>query len=104
MRRDFTHVDDIVRGVLAALDAKGSPGFRAYNLGSGAPIDLRSLVDAIASTAGITPHVETGPVPLGDVDATFADIARAREELGWVPRLTLSEGLPTVLAWVRQHP
>ncbi len=104
MRRDFTHVDDIVRGVLAALDAKGSPGFRAYNLGSGAPIDLRGLVLAIASTAGVTPHVETEPIPLGDVDATFADIARAREELGWAPRLTLDEGLATVLAWVRDHP
>jgi UDP-glucuronate 4-epimerase len=104
MRRDFTHVHDIVRGVVAALDAKGSPGFRAYNLGSGAPIDLRGLVEAIATTAGVTLRVETEPVPLGDVDATFADIARARDELGWAPRIALREGLSTVLAWVREHP
>jgi UDP-glucuronate 4-epimerase len=104
MRRDFTHVHDIVRGVVAALDAKGSPGFRAYNLGSGAPIDLRGLVAAIATTAGVTLRVETEPVPLGDVDATFADIARARDELGWAPRIALREGLSTVLAWVREHP
>jgi UDP-glucuronate 4-epimerase len=104
MRRDFTHVHDIVRGVVAALDAKGSPGFRAYNLGSGAPIDLRGLVAAIATTAGVMLRVETEPVPLGDVDATFADIARARDELGWAPRIALREGLSTVLAWVREHP
>jgi UDP-glucuronate 4-epimerase len=104
MRRDFTHVQDIVRGVVAALDAKGSPGFRAYNLGSGAPIDLRGLVAAIAITAGVALRVETEPVPLGDVDATFADIARARDELGWTPRIALHEGLSTVLAWVREHP
>jgi UDP-glucuronate 4-epimerase len=104
MRRDFTHVDDIVRGVLAALDAERAPGFRAYNLGSGAPVDLRTLVDAIAATAGVGVHVETAPVPLGDVDATFADIARAREELAWTPRIPLREGLATVLAWVREHP
>jgi UDP-glucuronate 4-epimerase len=103
MRRDFTHVDDIVRGVLAALDVQARPGFREYNLGSGAPIDLRTLIDAIAATAGVPVRVETAPVPLGDVDATFADIARAREELGWAPAIPLREGLATVLAWVRHH-
>lgn len=102
MRRDFTHVDDIVGGVMAALDAKGSPGFRVYNLGSGAPIDLRSLVEAIAATVGTRPRIESAPVPLGDVDATFADISRARQELGWAPRMNLRDGLSTVLAWVRQ--
>ena len=102
MRRDFTHIDDIVRGVIAALDAKGAPGFQVYNLGSGAPVDLRSLVEAISATVGARLRIETGPVPLGDVDATFADISRARQELGWAPRMTLREGLSTVLAWVRE--
>jgi UDP-glucuronate 4-epimerase len=104
MRRDFTHIDDIVRGVLAALDAGRSPGFRAYNLGSGAPIDLRSLIEAIGAVADARLRVASAPVPLGDVDATFADIARARDELGWAPRVPLREGLLTVLSWVRDHP
>lgn len=103
MRRDFTHVEDIVRGVLAALD--GAPaGFRPYNLGSGAPVDLRTLVRAIGETAGVEPIVERAPVPLGDVDATFADISRARGELGWEPRIPLRQGLESVVAWVRAHP
>jgi UDP-glucuronate 4-epimerase len=104
MRRDFTYVDDIVRGVLAALDASTPPGFRAYNLGSGAPIDLIALVDAIAGTAGVQPRIERAPVPLGDVDATYADITRARTELGWSPRVPLSEGLRAVHEWVTRHP
>jgi UDP-glucuronate 4-epimerase len=104
MRRDFTHVDDIVRGVLAALDVPRSPGYRAYNLGSGDPVDLRTLVETIAATAGASPRIERGPVPLGDVEATFADITRAREELGWSPRIKLAAGLATVLGWVREHP
>lgn len=104
MRRDFTHVDDIVRGVLAVLDAERKPGFRIYNLGSGSPIDLRGLVEAIAATAGVEPRIERVPVPLGDVEATYADISRAREELGWLPRVSLREGLETVLAWVRENP
>jgi len=103
MRRDFTHVEDIVRGVLAALD-RAPPGFRPYNLGSGAPVDLRALVRAIGETAGVEPVVERAPVPLGDVDATFADISRARTELGWEPRIPLRQGLESVVAWVRAHP
>jgi len=101
MRRDFTHIDDVVRGVLAALD-RAPPGFRAYNLGSGAPVDLLTLIRMIADAVGGELRVERASVPLGDVEATFADIARARDELGWTPRLRLAEGIPTVVSWVRQ--
>jgi UDP-glucuronate 4-epimerase len=103
MRRDFTFVDDIVRGVLAALDS-APRGFRTYNLGSGSPVDLRTLIGAIGVAAGVEPVVEVAPVPLGDVDATFADIDRARAELAWEPRVPLRDGLRSVLAWVRDHP
>ncbi len=103
MRRDFTHVDDIVRGVLAAAE-KAPRGFRAYNLGSGAPIRLGDLVTAIGEAAGKAPVVERAPVPPGDVDATFADIRRAAEELGWSPRVLVRDGLQTVRDWVRDHP
>jgi UDP-glucuronate 4-epimerase len=100
MRRDFTHVEDIVRGVIAAAD-RAPQGLRAYNLGSGSPISLTDLVTALGKAAGRTPEVLAQPVPLGDVDATFADIARAREELGWQPRIKLEEGLETVVRWLK---
>jgi UDP-glucuronate 4-epimerase len=103
MRRDFTHVDDIVRGILAAVE-RAPVGYREYNLGSSAPIELRGLIREIGEAAGVEPTVEREPVPLGDVDATFADITRARSELGWEPRIPLREGLRTVLGWVREHP
>jgi UDP-glucuronate 4-epimerase len=102
MRRDFTHVDDVVRGVLAVLE-RLPVGFRIYNLGSGSPVDLRWLVSALGDAAGIDARVEPAPVPLGDVDATFADITRARTELGWEPRVALRDGLKTVVAWVREN-
>jgi UDP-glucuronate 4-epimerase len=102
MRRDFTHVEDIVRGVLAATD-HAPPGFRTYNLGSGAPVDLRMLVRALGETTGLEPRVEPAPVPLGDVDATFANITRAQAELGWEPRIPLRAGLESVVAWVREN-
>lgn len=101
MRRDFTHVDDIVRGILAAAD-RAPQGFRAYNLGSGAPVTLTDLVAAMGKASGRTPEVRNEAVPLGDVDATFADISRARAELGWSPRTKLDDGLATVVAWLNE--
>lgn len=99
MRRDFTHVDDIVRGITAAVD-RAPAGARAYNLGSGAPITLADLVAAMGRAAKKEPRVERAPVPLGDVEATFADIDRARRELGWEPRVRLEDGLATVVDWL----
>ena len=103
MRRDFTHIDDIVRGVLAAT-ASTRAGLRAYNLGSGAPIDLAGLLRALGKAAGAEPILARAPVPPGDVDATFADVSRARDELGWSPRVPLEEGLASVIGWVKANP
>ncbi len=99
MRRDYTHVDDIVRGILAAVE-RSPVGFRAYNLGSSSPVDLRELVQAIGEASGKTPVVQQAAVPLGDVEATFADVTRAREELGWEPTTALRDGLRSVVDWV----
>jgi UDP-glucuronate 4-epimerase len=100
MRRDFTHVTDIVRGTLAALE-ECPAGLRPYNLGSSKPVDLRELLRAIGEAAGREPVVETAAVPLGDVEATYADVRRAKEEIGWEPEVTLRDGLATVVEWVR---
>ncbi len=101
MRRDFTHVEDIVRGVIAAID-RAPEGARPYNLGSGSPITLSDLIAAMGRAAGKDVHVERAPVPLGDVEATFADIARARTELGWQPRIAIEDGLATVVDWLKR--
>jgi UDP-glucuronate 4-epimerase len=103
MRRDFTHVSDIVRGILAAKERAPS-GYREYNLGSGAPIGLLALVDRIGTTCGKAPIIERADVPPGDVDATFADISRAGTELGWKPEIPLDQGLVSVRDWVAANP
>jgi UDP-glucuronate 4-epimerase len=112
MRRDFTHVDDIVRGVLLASGAEPlgpttsarPSGYRAYNLGSSAPVDLSLLVRLLAEATGMKPKVKYAPVPPGDVVATFADTSRAKGELGWEPGVTLEAGLETVVKWLRENP
>jgi UDP-glucuronate 4-epimerase len=103
MRRDFTHVSDIVAGVIAAAERVG-PGFRAYNLGSGRPITLHDLLAALERAVGTKLIIDRQPLQLGDVEATFADITRAREELGWSPNVPLSDGLRSVVEWVRENP
>jgi UDP-glucuronate 4-epimerase len=61
------------------------------------------LVSALGEAAGVVPRIERAPIPLGDVDATFADIERARRELHWEPRIPLREGLKSVFAWIRER-
>lgn len=100
MRRDFTHVNDITRGVLAAYDG-ARPGVRAYNLGSGNPILLGDLLPAIEAATGCSLKVRHVERPLGDVDATYASIERARAELGWAPEVSFQDGLASVVDWLR---
>lgn len=102
MRRDFTHVDDITRGVLAAYD-NASLGVRPYNLGSGNPILLSDLIPAIGRAMGKPMRIRHIERPLGDVDATFASIERAEKELGWKPRVNFEDGLATVAEWLTQN-
>jgi len=98
-QRDYTYVDDILDGVLKAHDR--SRGFRIYNLGESATISLRDLVGAIGRATGREPRVDWQPLQPGDVPRTFADIRRAREELGYDPRVNVEEGLRRFVAWYR---
>jgi UDP-glucuronate 4-epimerase len=97
--RDYTYIDDILDGVLKAHDR--SKGFRIYNLGESATISLRELVAAIGRATGREPAVDWQPDQPGDVPRTFADIRRAREELGYDPRTNLEQGLSRFVAWYR---
>ena len=100
--RDYTYVDDILDGVLKAHDR--SRGFRIYNLGESRTISLRDLVAAIGRATGREPRVDWQPPQPGDVPRTYADIGRARAELGYDPRVGLEEGLRRFVAWYRSGP
>ena len=81
--RDYTYVDDILDGVLKAHDQ--SRGFRIYNLGESRTISLRDLVAAIGRATGREPRVDWQPPQPGDVPRTYADVGRAKAELGYAP-------------------
>ncbi len=105
MRRDFTWIDDIVAGVLAALDRPpgGARPHRLYNLGNDRAEELTRFLSIIEAAAGRRAIVEAAPLPPGDVVATHADIGPARAELGYAPGVTLDEGLPRFVAWYRGY-
>ena len=93
MSRDFTYIDDIVRGVLAAYDRIPSHGYRVWNLGSDRPVRLDAMIAAIGKALEREPRVRRLPVPPGDVERTWADLTRSGTELGYQPTTSFEEGL-----------
>lgn len=99
--RDYTYIDDIVAGVIASVDRTTGPAFRIYNLGNSRTIRLDALIEAIGRAVGRTPIVTVLPDQPGDVPRTFADIGRARAELGYDPQTPIELGLEKFGAWLR---
>ena len=96
--RDFTFVDDIVAGTMAAL--KGRPG-QAYNLGGNRPVDLMSVIRTMEQVVGKKALLRLEPVALGDVTHTSADISRAANDLGYGPEMDLAKGLDLEFQWLK---
>ena len=101
MARDFTYIDDILQGVLAALNHW--TGYRIYNLGESRPYRLDRLIQELETALGKTAVIDRRPVPPGDVRQTFADITRAKTELGYNPQTDLPQGLKTFVNWLREQ-
>ena len=105
MWRDFTFIDDIVDGVLRALDrpAAGSPPHAIYNLGNHKSEKLTTLIAEIEKALNKKAVLEMAPMQPGDVPATFADIAAATRDLGFEPTTPISVGIPKFVDWFRQY-
>jgi UDP-glucuronate 4-epimerase len=97
--RDYTYIDDIVQGVLAAVDRTTGPRSRIYNLGNSRTIRLDALIEAIASALHVEPRFTALPDQPGDVPLTFADISRAKAELGYDPQTPIHAGLEKFATW-----
>jgi UDP-glucuronate 4-epimerase len=104
MRRDFTYVEDIVAGILAALDHAPPPGtHRLYNIGNSRPEALLDLVAILEELLGARAQRELLPMQAGDVPATFADVSAMERDFGWRPTTELRTGLAHFVTWWRQH-
>jgi UDP-glucuronate 4-epimerase len=94
--RDFTYVDDIARGTIAALKPLG---YEIINLGGDRPVSLQWIIETIEQLVGKRAVWQTQPMHPADVKATWADITKARTLLGWEPQVSLEEGLRRSVAW-----
>ena len=105
MKRDFTFVDDIAAGVVAALDhpASGTPPHTVYNLGNHRSEPLMRFVSLLEKAIGREAIKEFAPMQPGDVKETYADIAASQRDLGFEPAISIEEGLPRFVAWYREY-
>jgi UDP-glucuronate 4-epimerase len=97
--RDWTYVDDIVAGVVAALDA--DMPYEIFNLGNSSPVQLRDFITTLEGITGLRAQIEARPLPPADPPATFADISKARRLLGFEPRTAVEQGLEHFWNWYK---
>jgi UDP-glucuronate 4-epimerase len=99
-RRDYTYIDDIIQGIMAAFDYNGAR-YDLFNLGESETIQLKDLIAVIETAVGKTAKINQLPEQPGDVPLTCADISKARKLLGYNPTTPLSAGLPKFVEWFR---
>ena len=100
MMRDFTYIDDIIEGVIAAMNK--CQGFNIYNLGESQPITVNDLISEIEKALDKKAIKEYLPLQPGDVNRTFADVTKAIRELGYNPTTSIRDGLAKFTTWLRQ--
>jgi len=102
-RRDYTYVDDIVAGTIAAIERVAPGGYDIVNLGGTQTISLRELVALIEATVGKQAVVDQQPDQPGDVPITYADVGRARSLLDYQPTTPPADGIARYWAWLRRR-
>ena len=98
--RDYTYIDDIVSGIISALDIQGINGI--YNLGNSNPVSLNKFIEICEKITGNKAIYDTLPEQLGDIKHTYADITKAKRELHYEPKTMLEEGLKFVIKEIRE--
>jgi UDP-glucuronate 4-epimerase len=102
--RDYTYCDDIVSGVIAALEwtERAPIGVEDFNLGGNRSVPTGAMVDEIAAALGIDPKIEWAPMQPGDVQQTAADLTKSGAVLRYAPRTPFPEGIRRFVAWFRE--
>lgn len=101
-RRDYTYVDDIVNGIVAAMNYSAS-GYEVINLGNDRTISLTELTSTLGNVLGVEPMLKRMPEQAGDVPTTWAGIEKARDLLGYEPHTALAAGLKRFASWLQNE-
>jgi len=99
--RDFTYVDDLVDGLVRALDR--DLGFAILNLGAGRKVSVLEVIKQLEQSLGVPARIEWLPKQVGDVSRTWADIAAARAALGYAPAVPFPEGIERFVRWLERE-
>jgi UDP-glucuronate 4-epimerase len=101
MKRDFTYIDDIVEGTIAALDNPFK--YEIFNLGNSKSVELMKLIEIIEEELGIVAKKKFLPLQPGDVPETYADIEKTKRLLGFSPKTSIRSGIKSFLSWYRRY-
>jgi len=101
MHRDWTFIDDIVTGIVAAADHR--LGYQLINLGRGEPVLLSNFVETLEYVAGRSARLEPAPMHPSDVRYTYAGIGKAQQLLNYHPRISFEEGIQRFYSWYMDH-
>ena len=99
--RDYTYVEDIVDGII--LSMKKLRGYDIFNLGESTTISLKDLIRLIEKSCGVDSHITQLPMQAGDVSITYADISKAKEVLGYEPKITMEQGVANYVNWFKKR-
>jgi UDP-glucuronate 4-epimerase len=101
LMRDFTYIDDIIQGTIAAIDLGAS--CEIFNLGNHSPVSVMDLIFYLEDLLGTKAKIQLAPAPPGDVQTTFADITKAKRMLGFEPKTPLKDGLKQFTQWYTEQ-
>ena len=99
-QRDYTYVSDIVQGIVGAIE--NPQPYEIYNLGNSDPVKLSEFIQIIEESVGKKAEIEVIGLQPGDVQITYADVAKARKYLGYDPKISFREGISKTVDWYNE--
>jgi UDP-glucuronate 4-epimerase len=99
LERDYTYIDDIVAGILLALNAPGQ--FEVFNIGNSHPVRIDTMVSTLGRALNLPVNCKFLPTPTGEMLMTHADLTKAHQLLGYSPQVSLEEGIHRFAAWLK---
>ena len=103
--RDYTYIDDIVDGIIKSCNyvLKNKDVYEILNLGNSSPVSLKKMIETIGRVLDIKPQIEQLPMQPGDVERTYADVSKAKELIGYEPKISFEQGIRNFVEWYKEN-
>lgn len=103
--RDYTYITDIVDGIIRSCNyvENNNEVYEILNLGNSSPVSLKEMIDTIGRAVGVNPVIKQLPMQAGDVERTFADVSKAKELIGYEPKVSFEQGINNFVNWYKNN-